>query len=168
MVELQASSIHSNTVGIFGQLIVGVKIRAPVNPSITFFPRLSMHTNILRASLWSIIYLVTVEEVPVSSNYHIKNGMVFMVDIWEASSHDYEVSTLGRLIVGVMILDPSFPASHCFPRVIIIMAEFMEDLLPMLHLDTLEVVMYPANKYLLCKFYLFWCFDQNPNTATKS
>ena len=36
------SSSHTNIVGIFGQLVVGVAIWAPVNPSIHFFTRLVM------------------------------------------------------------------------------------------------------------------------------
>ena len=73
-----------------------------------------------------------------------------MVDIWEACIHYDEVGTLGCLIVGVVILDPSCPASHFFPRVVMRIFTFRESLQAMIHLGTVEVFMYPANQYLPC------------------
>ena len=107
MVEIFPSKIHRNTVVICGQLIVGVEIWAPGNPSINLFPRVSMHMNKLRTTLQSMFYLATVEEAPVSDNFHLPSGMVFMSDIWEYSIHNDGVWKLGWLIVGVVILYPS-------------------------------------------------------------
>ena len=42
VVDIWPSSRHSNTVGICGQLIVGVEIWMPGNTSIHFFPRLEI------------------------------------------------------------------------------------------------------------------------------
>ena len=95
MVEIFPSKIHRNTVVICGQLIVGVEIWAPGNPSINLFPRVSMHMNKLRTTLQSMFYLATVEEAPVSDNFHLPSGMVFMSDIWEYSIHNDGVWKLG-------------------------------------------------------------------------
>ena len=71
-----------------------------------------------------------------------------MVDIWEACIHYDEVGTLGSLIVGVVILEPSCPASNFLPRVVMHILTFREYLQAMIHLGTVEVFMYPTNQYL--------------------
>ena len=62
-----------------------------------------------------MFYLGTMKEAPVSVNCNLPSGIFFMVNIWEASSHDDEVGTLGSFIVGLEILEPSFPAIIFFP-----------------------------------------------------
>ena len=71
-----------------------------------------------------------------------------MVDIWDASSHDDVVGTLGWFIVGVVISGTSFTVSHFFPRVLIQISTFRVALQILLHLGTVVMFMYPANKYL--------------------
>ena len=73
---------------------MGVAIWVPLNPSINFFSGLSIHGGALKADLQYILYLDTMEEAPVSTNFHIPSGMVCMVDIWEASSYDDEVDLI--------------------------------------------------------------------------
>ena len=48
MAEVWPSSSHINTVGILGQLVVGVEIWAPGNISIHLFPRLFMYMVTLK------------------------------------------------------------------------------------------------------------------------
>ena len=71
-----------------------------------------------------------------------------MVDILEACIHYKEFGTLGCLIVGVVILEPSCPASHFLPRVVMHILTFREYLQAMIHLGTVEVFMYPAYQCL--------------------
>ena len=78
--------------------------------------------------------------------------MIFMLGIWEASIHDDEVCTLDFLIVLLVIFDPSCPARNLFPRVSMNMETFRAAIHPILHLGTVEVVIYPSNKYLPDKF----------------
>ena len=52
-----------------------------------------------------------------------------------------------------MILDPRFPSNHLVPKVVIRTATFRADLQPIVHLGTVEVAMYPANKYLTCGMF---------------
>ena len=47
-----------------------------------------------------------------------------MVDIWDASSHDDEVGTLGWLIFGVVISGTSCPVIYLFLMVLIHMSTF--------------------------------------------
>ena len=95
-----------------------------------------------------LVLFRTWEEAPVSANCNLLSGVVFMVDIWETSSNDDEVVKLGWLIVGVVILEPSFPASNLFPRVVIHMATLRVSPQPILLLSTVEVFIYPSNQYL--------------------
>ena len=76
--EIIPSSININTVGIFGHLVVGVAIWAPVNTSIHFLPRLVTHMEILSKSNHCMFYFGTVEEAPVSANCNLLSG----IDLW--------------------------------------------------------------------------------------
>ena len=76
--EIMPSSININTVGIFGHLVIGVAIWAPVNTSISLLPRLVTHTEILSKSLHCMFYFGTVEEAPVSANFNLLSG----IDLW--------------------------------------------------------------------------------------
>ena len=76
MAEIFPSSININTVGIFGQMVVGVVVWAPVNPSYYFFSVLVMHMEVLRKYLQYMFYLGTVEEAPVLANWNLTSGIV--------------------------------------------------------------------------------------------
>ena len=72
--EIMPSSININTVGIFGHLVVGVAIWAPVNTPISLLPRLVTHTEILSKPPHCMFYFGTVEEAPVSVNCNLLSG----------------------------------------------------------------------------------------------
>ena len=71
-----------------------------------------------------------------------------MVDVWEGSSNDGKVGTLGWFIVKVVILETSFPSSDFLLRVVMHTATLRKALQPPMQLGTVEVVMYPVNQYL--------------------
>ena len=54
-----------------------------------------------------------------SDNYHFPLGMVFLVDIWSYSSHDYRVTILGMFIVEVEIWVPRSAARHLLSSLLI-------------------------------------------------
>ena len=56
--------------------IFGLEIWEPVNPLMNFFPMLEIHMTTLRTALDCMFSLGTVEEPPISSNFHLTSGMV--------------------------------------------------------------------------------------------
>ena len=107
-----------------------------------------MHIAEIRAAFQYMLYLVTVEESPVSVNFNLPSGMVFMVDFWEDSSNDDEVGTSGFLIVGVVILYPSCASIHFLPRSVMCMDTFNTHIYSLLHLGNVEMVMYHDNQHI--------------------
>ena len=73
--EIMPSSININTVGIFGHLVVGVALWAPVNTSIHILPKLVTHMKILSKSLHCMFYFGIVDEAPVSANCNLLSGI---------------------------------------------------------------------------------------------
>ena len=93
-----------------------------------------------------------------------------MVYSWEAYTHDDEVVTLGWFIFGVVILDTSCPVIHFFPRLVMRMVTCRESFHTMIHLGTVEVVLYPSNQYIPCGIIfmeVLWSESSHSNKIIK-
>ena len=71
--SFSAPKYFKNTSRLF---IFGLEIWEPVNPLMNFFPMLEIHMTTLRTALDCMFSLGTVEEPPISSNFHLTSGMV--------------------------------------------------------------------------------------------
>ena len=90
----------------------------------------------LRTAIQYFLYLGTMEKAPVSENKLTPQWSVFMVYIWKGSSHDDKVGTLGRLVFGVVVLEPSCTDRNFFPRVATCTSTLKVNLHPIIHLGT--------------------------------